>query len=423
MNKTILIILCLFGSIVFVNGESYSDTVSNIHPSATSSSISWVHTIPSNCTNITSLTIKIRAYDVDNSDYIPVSINGIQIGYLNGGHNNQWDTTTLTPDSDTLKQISDTRPSSLTVYVGSTSNDWVGVNTSELSMEYVVDENILTDMYYDTQDEVHPDATSNPIRWTHNLPDNYSKITKMTFTMQAYDVDNANYIPVYVNHVYKLGYLSGGNEVWSYNSFVVSDEDTLIDITGNNTAKIVSVTVIPDSHDWVGIGDASLSVEYESGTNTHSTYVDSKEDVSSTISSTITWTHELSSTENITSISFLIIAHDVDGYNTIPVYANNVSLGYLVGNSSYNNRDSITVFKVTGSDIDAIVGNSSTITMRVEPTSHDWVGIPHAEMIVQYDGVIIPDNKGGTPVKTPIPLFAIILTIVVMSSIIYNKIK
>jgi hypothetical protein len=245
----------------------------------------------------------------------------------------------------------------------------------------------------------------------------------MTFTMQAYDVDNANYIPVYVNHVHKLGYLSGGNNVWSYNSFVVSDEDTLIDITGNNTAKIVSVTVIPDSHDWVGIGDASLSVEYESGTNTHSTYVDSKEDVSSTISSTITWTHELSSTENITSISFLIIAHDVDGYNTIPVYANNVSLGYLVGNSSYNNRDSITVFKVTGSDIDAIVGNSSTITMRVEPTSADWVGIPHAEMIVQYDGVIIPDNKGGAPVKTPIPLFAIILTIVVMSSIIYNKIK
>ena len=62
--------------------------------------------------------------------------------------------------------------------------------------------------------------------------------------------------------------------------------------------------------------------------------------------------------------------------------------------------------------------------MRVEPNSHDWVGIRHAEIIVQYDGVIIPNipnNNGGIPVKTPIPLFAIILTIVFVSSIIYNK--
>ena len=138
MNKTILIILCLFGSIVFVNGESYSDTVSNIHPSATSSSISWVHTIPSNCTNITSLTIKIRAYDVDNSDYIPVSINGIHIGYLNvcGA---SLGTTTLTPDSDTLKQISDTNLSSLTVEVNP-GGEYMEIDTSELTIEYESDD-------------------------------------------------------------------------------------------------------------------------------------------------------------------------------------------------------------------------------------------------------------------------------------------
>ncbi|WP_421078393.1 hypothetical protein Mjas_03535 [Methanothermococcus sp. Ax23] len=425
MNKTLLLILCLFGSIVCVNGEFYSDTLSNIHPDTTKYQISWVHTLPSNCTNITSLTIKIKAYDVDKSNYIPVSINGIQIGYLNGGYNNQWDTTTLTPDANTLKQISDTHPSSLTVYVESKSDDWVGVDTSELSIEYVVDEAVLNGVYYDTREEVHPDTTYNPITWTHNLPDNYSKITKMVFIMQAYDVDRANYIPVYVNYAHKLGYLSGGNNVWSYNSFVVSDEDTLIAITNNNTAKIISILVVPDKNDWVGIGNASLSVEYESGTNTHSTYIDSKDDISDTVPNTITWTHELASTENITSITFVIQAHDVDRANYVPVYANNVSLGYLVGNSSYDNMDSITTFEVTGSDIDTIVGNSTIITMRVEPDSHDWVGIRHAEMIVQYDGVIIPNNNGEEipPVKTPIPLFAIILTIAFMSSIIYYKIK
>ena len=138
MNKTILLILCLFGSIVCVNGESYSDTV-NVNSAYTNSPISWVHTIPSNCTNITSLTIKIKAYDVDNSDYIPVSINGIQIGYLNGGHNNQWDTTTLTPDSDTLKQISDTNLSSLTVEVNP-GGEYMEIDTSELTIEYESDD-------------------------------------------------------------------------------------------------------------------------------------------------------------------------------------------------------------------------------------------------------------------------------------------
>jgi hypothetical protein len=406
---------------VCVNGESYSDIVSNIHPSSTKLPISWVHTLPSNCTNITSLTIKIQAYDVDYANHIPVLINGIQIGYLDGGYNDQWHTTTLTPDANTLKQISDAHPSYLVVCVESKSDDWVGVNTSELSIEYVVDEGLLMP-YQDTQEDVHPTTTYNPITWTHNLPDNYTKITKMVFTIEAYDVDYADYIPVYANGV-QLGYLSGFNDKWSFNSFTITDEDKLISITNNNTAKAIGMIVMNQKNDWVGIGDASLSVEYESGTNTHSTYIDSKEGISGTTQNTITWTHDLSNNENITSIKFIIVAYDVDNANYIPVYANNVSLGYLVGGPSYNNKYSTTVFEISGNDINNIVGNSTVINMRVEPTSSDWVGIPHAEMIVQYDGVIIPKGGGGAPVRTPMPLFAIILTIAFVSSIIYYKMK
>ena len=428
-NTPLLLMFCLFGIIMAVNGESYSDTLSNIHPTATKEPISWTHHLPSNCTNITSLTIKIKAYDVDKNNYIAVYLNGVLVGYLDGGHNNQWSITTITPDANTLKQISDISPTSISVYVASTSSDWVGVDTSELSITYIVDENVLNNIpdssYNNTQEDVHPGATYNPITWIHDLPDNYTMITKMIFTIEAYDVDNANYIPVYANGV-KLGYLSGFNDnKWAVDLFIITDKNKLMSITNNNTAKTVGMIVMSQRNDWVGIGNASLSIRYESGTNTHSTYIDSKEGISSTTPNTITWTHDLTNKDNITSIKFVIVAYDVDNANYIPVYANNVSLGYLVGGPSYNNRYSTTVFEVSGNDINTIIGDSTVINMRVEPTNSDWVAIHHSEMIVQYDGVIIPkgSKKSSSYIKTPTLLYAIIITIIIMSSIVYNRIK
>ncbi|AEF95594.1 hypothetical protein [Methanotorris igneus] len=135
MNKTIFLILCLFGSIVCIYGESYSDTVS-VNSGWTADRISWTHELPSNYTNITSLTLIIEAYDVNFKNV--VTINDITVGNLNKTGTNQWGTTTLTLDANTLQQISNAHPSSLRVTV-TPYCDWIKINTSTLTMEYVVD--------------------------------------------------------------------------------------------------------------------------------------------------------------------------------------------------------------------------------------------------------------------------------------------
>lgn len=148
----------------------------------------------------------------------------------------------------------------LVVKVTPHSDDWVAINSSRLLVDYIAGENDVRS-YEDTQEDVSDETTWQEITWIHTLPPNYSEIIRMTFIIEAYDVDKKNYIPVYANDVF-IGYLEGGyNNRWSTTLISIRDKGTISQILEKDPHKI-TMRVVPDRSDWVKIGDAKLVLEY-----------------------------------------------------------------------------------------------------------------------------------------------------------------
>ena len=394
-------------------GEEFHD-YKVVDSKYTDEPIEWVHDLPSSCTKITYIKISIKAYDVDYNNKVPVFLNGVFVGYLEGDHNEEWATTTFTvTDPQKLKLINDVSTTQLHVYVSALSSDWVKVATSDLTIQYStepISDNSLE--YKETMEDIYPKAVKYPTVWTHTLPEDYINISSITISIEALDVDKDNYIKVYANGVF-IGYLDGGyNDAWSWTTITITDKSLLNRITNNNVAKTLTIAVIPQKDDWVGIGDSKLKVKYFPGFNSYSTYVTSEDDISGSTPRTITWEFSLpKDTSRIMAMKFTIIAFDVDKPNYIPIYANDVFLGYLEGN--HNEENAVTVFYIDDkNEIDKIIGGSTNITMRVEPKLDDWVGIPHADLTIYFEGVKIPPQP-QKPMKTPISTIMVVAVFII----------
>lgn len=411
----IVIMASMFFIFLFplVSADSYLDMLKNIHPTSTFSVITWSHYLPANCSKLDKLVLTIEAYDVDYDNTIPVYLNDVFIGYLEGGHNNKWANTTFVITNKTkLEQIFNASNFAIVVKVQGKSYDWVGIDESILYIEYTAG---LPEgeRYEDTQQNIQEDATPDPIVWVHNLPENYTKILRFALVIRAYDVDYDNYIEVYVNDVF-IGYLNGNaNNQWTTTVLTVSDENLINQIVNNTRILVVKVT--PHSNDWVAINSSKLLVDYIAGENNIRSYEDIQEDVSDkTTWQEITWTHTLPSNySEIVRMTFIIEAYDVDKKNYIPVYANDVFIGYLEG--GYNNRWSTTVISVGDRDTisQILEKDPHTITMRVVPDRTDWVKIGDSRLIVEYRPVSGSEEETKTSAPIPLPVYLLVLGVMI----------
>lgn len=415
MKRLYLIVLSLLLFMLtlhYVSADSYLDTLKNIHPSSTSDTIVWTHYLPANCSKLNKVVLTIEAYDVDYNNNIPVYLNNVFIGYLEGGHNNEWaNTTFVITDEVTLERIFNASSFGITVKVQGKSSDWVGVDESILYVEYTP-RTPEGERYEDTQENIQENGTPGPIVWTHKLPENYTKILRFALIIQAYDVDKENYVEVYVNDVF-IGYLNGNaNNQWTTTMLTVSDESLINRIVNNTSILVVKVT--PHSDDWVAINSSRLLVDYIAGENDVRSYEDTQEDVSDeTTWQEITWIHTLPPNySEIIRMTFIIEAYDVDRKNYIPVYANDVFIGYLEG--GYNNRWSTTLISIRdkGTISQILEKDPHTITMRVVPDRSDWVKIGDAKLVLEYRTL---GNKEEGETKTsapiPVPVYLVVLAI------------
>ncbi|WP_042679336.1 hypothetical protein [Thermococcus paralvinellae] len=109
---------------------------------------------------------------------------------------------------------------------------------------------------------------------------------------------------------------------------------------------------------------------------------------------------------------FIIEACDVDKKNYIPVYANDVFIGYL--ERGYNNRWSTTLISIRdkGTISQILEKDPHTITMRVVPDRSDWVKIGDAKLVLEYRTL---GNKEEEETKTsapiPVPVYLVVLAI------------
>ncbi|MBO8174753.1 MAG: hypothetical protein H0Z18_05800 [Thermococcus sp.] len=410
IKKVILLIIVMLMTPI-VSAETYLDILTNIHPSSTSGTIVWSHYLPANCSKLDKLVLTIEAYDVDYDNNIPVYLNDVFIGYLEGGHNNEWaNTTFIITDETTLEQIFNASNFAIVVKVQGKSGDWVGVDESILYIEYTAG-TPEGERYEDTQENIQENSTPSPIVWTHKLPENYTKILRFALIIQAYDVDYDNHVEVYVNDVF-IGYLNGNaNNQWTTTILTVSDENLINQIINNTNVLVVKVT--PHSDDWVAINSSRLLVDYIAGENDVRSYEDTQEDVSDeTTWQEITWTHTLPSNySEIIRMTFIIEAYDVDKKNYIPVYANDVFIGYLEG--GYNNKWSTTVISIRdrGTISQILEKDPHTITMRVVPDRSDWVKIGDAKLIVDYR-TLTSEEESRTSAPIPLPVYLMLLAVI-----------
>ena len=145
----------------------------------------------------------------------------------------------------------------------------------------------------------------------------------------------------------------------------------------------------------------------------------------------IMWWHnpvDLPWDKNITSITVIVYGDPFSSIEACDIYFD----GVLVGTTpNYPNPDGSFIITVDDPDVLEKVHEADIGTGLGSIHHFEVSAFPNPyRMYVPgyiYDSVLIVkygnDDDEVTPVKTPIPLFTIILTMVFMSSIIYYKIK